>query len=99
MAKKDGIMKALEKAPFDIKKNQCQPIFMALFACLYVEGFGVILQSFLFKNFNLFTHLLQSCPKEAWKESKKCSDAKTWIGKCGSPVDAMEAISKQIAFT
>lgn len=41
MAKKDDIMTTWEKAPFEIKKDQCQPIFMAILGCLAVADFEV----------------------------------------------------------
>lgn len=39
--KKDEIAKELEKAPFNIKKDQCNVIFMSMVTCIHLEGFEV----------------------------------------------------------
>lgn len=39
--KKDEIIKAFEKAPFNIKKEQCNPIYAYMTACISFEAFKV----------------------------------------------------------
>lgn len=39
--KKDEIVKELEKAPFNIKTDQCNSIFLAMFSCIQLESFAV----------------------------------------------------------
>lgn len=38
-AKKDDIAKALEAAPFNIKKDQCNVLFMSVMTCIHLEAF------------------------------------------------------------
>jgi hypothetical protein len=40
-AKKDEIFKELEKEPFNIKKDQCNPVYMSMVTCIHLEGFEV----------------------------------------------------------
>lgn len=40
-AKKDEIVKELEKAPFNIKADQCNVIFMSMVTCIHLEAFEV----------------------------------------------------------
>lgn len=42
IAKKDDIAKELAKAPFNIKPDQCNSLFMAMITCVHLEGFEVI---------------------------------------------------------
>lgn len=39
--KKDEIIKELEKAPFNIKKDQCNALYMSMVTCIHLEGFVV----------------------------------------------------------
>lgn len=39
--KKDEIIKELENFPFNIKKDQCNALFLSFAACLHVTGFEV----------------------------------------------------------
>lgn len=41
MGQKDKIIAELEKAPFNIKKDQCNVLFMSMVTCIHLEGFGV----------------------------------------------------------
>lgn len=41
MAKKDDIVKELEKVSLNIKKDQCNSIFMTFIACVYAADFVV----------------------------------------------------------
>lgn len=40
-AKKAEIVKELEKAPFNIKADQCNSIFMSMITCMHLEAFEV----------------------------------------------------------
>jgi hypothetical protein len=40
-AQKDKITAELEKAPFNIKKDQCNALSMAMITCIHLEGFVV----------------------------------------------------------
>lgn len=40
--KREEIVKDLEKAPFNIKTDQCNSIFLAMFSCIQLETFAVI---------------------------------------------------------
>lgn len=41
VAKKDEIVKELEKAPFNIKADQCNVVFMSMVTCIHLEAFEV----------------------------------------------------------
>jgi hypothetical protein len=43
-AKKDEIVKELERAPFNIKKEQCNPVYMSMITCVHLEGFEVYIR-------------------------------------------------------
>lgn len=40
-AKKDDVIKELEKAPFNMKKDQCDVIPMTTVACFHIKSFAV----------------------------------------------------------
>lgn len=40
---KNKIVEDLEKSPFNIKKDQCNALPMAMITCIHLEGFVVIL--------------------------------------------------------
>lgn len=46
LAQKDKIITELEKAPFNIKKDQCNVLYMSMVTCIHLEGFGVRFESF-----------------------------------------------------
>lgn len=41
--KKDEIIKEMENAPFNVKKDQCNVTFMSLITCIHIESFKVSL--------------------------------------------------------
>ena len=41
MSEKDKIISELEKAPFNIKKDQCNVLFMSMVTCIHLSGFTV----------------------------------------------------------
>lgn len=93
--KKDEIAKELEKAPFNIKKDQCNVIFMSMVTCIHLEGFEVRIR-ITCVNENKTIELLitlQSCPKEFWNSEKKCTDAKAWIEKCGDNIESLRQLA------
>lgn len=47
MAQKDKIITELEKAPFNIKKDQCNVLYMSMVTCIHLEGFEVRLYGFV----------------------------------------------------
>lgn len=40
-AKKDEIIKELEKDPFNIPKEKCNSTYMSMVTCIHLEGFAV----------------------------------------------------------
>ena len=40
-SKKEEIFKEMEKIPFNIKKDQCNPVYMSMITCIHLEGFEV----------------------------------------------------------
>jgi hypothetical protein len=88
---KDKIIGELEKAPFNIKKDQCNVLPMSMVTCIHLEGFVVSQRSVLFQ-FNHNQLSRQRCPKEAWTEEKRCTDAKIWIEKCGHEIDSLRQL-------
>lgn len=40
--KKDEIIKEMESAPFNIKKDQCNAVYMSLITCIHIESFKVL---------------------------------------------------------
>lgn len=40
---------------------------------------------------------LQHCPKDSWKDEKRCTDAKAWIEKCGDKVDSLRELAAKKA--
>ena len=45
MAEKDKIISELEKAPFNIKKDQCNVLYMSMVTCIHLSGFIVSLKT------------------------------------------------------
>lgn len=43
---KDEIVKTLEAAPFNIKKDQCNVLYMSMMTCVHLEAFSVNWTSF-----------------------------------------------------
>lgn len=37
----------------------------------------------------------QNCPKENWKDEKRCTDGKAWIVKCGDNIDSMRELANK----
>lgn len=79
-AKKDEILKEFEKAPFNVKKEQCNAVYNYMMHCVTFEAFKVSLRSFQRKISSIFSS--QKCPKASWTEDKRCASSKAWMEKC-----------------
>lgn len=93
--KKDEIVNELEKAPFNIKKDQCNVQFMSMVTCIHLEGFVVSNSKFSSANkiiILIFLTFPKKCPKDSWTDNKNCNDAKAWIDKCGDNIDSMKQL-------
>jgi hypothetical protein len=90
-AQKDKILGELEKAPFNVKKDQCNALPMAMITCIHLEGF-VVSRNWHQLDFIHFGVLFQRCPKESWTEEKRCADGKAWIQKCGREVESFKQL-------
>lgn len=79
-ANKTEILKVFELEPFNIKTEQCNPIFYFLFESIWFDMFAV--SAFDLINLQLFTILIsQNCPKEALIENDGCAAAKDWMSR------------------
>lgn len=82
--KKAEIEAEFEKAPFNIKKSECNVFYMVFKMCFSDEMFVVsfISLQLKFKKLNFFYILFQSCPAARWTNTPACNKGKEWLKKC-----------------
>lgn len=86
---KDEIESEFEKAPFNIKKGECNVFYMAFGWCASMQMFDVSLN---FRNACSITTWLkklifQNCPAKAWTAKPTCQKGKEWVKKCGNKME------------